>query len=274
MAPEVGITVDVEAEEAAGLVLSRFAKVPSLALVLGSGLNDYVETLAESTSIPFQDIPHCPRTTVKSHSGRLVIGVGGGVPVIASQGRFHYYEGYSLAEITFPIRLFVALGISTVIMTNAAGCVRRDWNVGEFMAHTGHLDYTFLSSADDPLPETRPLYHDRDLLDAARRSAAVSGITLREGVYAWTLGPSFETPAEIQDVRRLEGDAVGMSTVPEVRVAAEHGLRVLGISCLTNKAAGMIEQPLTHSEVLMTAGRVSQRFTRFMNKLLWEIAGQ
>ncbi len=239
-------------------------ETPRVAIILGSGLSDFADHLADPVTVSYDDIPHYPQPTVPGHVGRLVYGAASGLPVIAARGRFHYYEGHTLETVTLPIRLFARLGVETIILTNAAGCVCPDWNEGDLMLITGHLDYTFIESAADPEIITGEPYHSPELLALARQAAGEAGIPIREGVYAWCLGPSFETPAEIREIRALGGQATGMSTVPEIRAAAEEGLKVLGISCLTNYAAGMRDQPLNHEEVLATGRRVKETFARLL----------
>jgi len=256
--------IQTPVEEAAAAVRSYLPGPPHAAIILGSGLSDFADHLADPVAVSYDDIPHYPQPTVPGHVGRLVYGAASGLPVIVARGRFHYYEGHSLETVTLPIRLFARLGVETIILTNAAGCVNPDWNEGDLMLITGHLDYTFIESAADPEVISREPYHSQELLALARQAAGGAGITIREGVYAWCLGPSFETPAEIREIRALGGQATGMSTVPEIRAAAEEGLKVLGISCLTNYAAGMRDQSLNHEEVLATGRRVKETFARLV----------
>ena len=237
---------------------------PRVAIILGSGLSDFAANLADPVTVPYDDIPHYPQTTVPGHEGQLVFGRVDKLPVIAARGRFHYYEGHPLETVTLPIRLFARLGVEAVILTNAAGCVRADWNEGDLMLITGHLDYTFIENAADPEIISGEPCHSQELLTLARQAAAEAGVSIREGVYAWCPGPTFETPAEIREIRALGCQATGMSTVPEIRAATEEGLKVLGISCLTNYAAGMRDQPLNHEEVLATGRRVKETFARLL----------
>ena len=252
------------AEEAAAAVQARLLETPRVAIILGSGLSDFADNLEDQVTIAYNEIPHYPQPTVPGHLGQLVFGTAGGLPVIAARGRFHYYEGHPLEIVTLHIRLFARLGVESVIITNAAGCVNPDWDEGDLMLITGHLDYTFIESAADQAVISGEAYHSGELLALARQAAQEAGIPVREGVYAWCLGPTFETPAEIREIRALGGQAAGMSTVPEIRAAAEEGLKVLGISCLTNYAAGIREQPLNHEEVLETGQRVKQTFARLV----------
>ena len=241
---------------------------PRVAVVLGSGLGEFSAALKQPIAIPYQSIPHYPESTVAGHAGELVFGYAAGVPVLAARGRFHYYEGHSLATVMLPLHLFARLGARAVIITNAAGCLRSDWQVGDLMLMTGHLDATFISSPGDPPLVAGEPHHSQSLLDTARQAARHESIPTREGVYAWALGPSYETPLENRAIRGWGGDAVGMSTVPEIRAAVEADMQVLGISCLTNYAAGMDDRPLTHAEVLATGQRVKTTFQRLVTAIL------
>ncbi|MCH7497856.1 MAG: purine-nucleoside phosphorylase [Candidatus Marinimicrobia bacterium] len=255
------------AEEAAAVVKSRLPKTPQVAIILGSGLSAFAHTLADPLVVPYGDIPHFLEPTVPGHVGELVYGETAGLPVVVARGRFHYYEGHPLETVTLPVRLFARLGVNQLIITNAAGCVNTAWNVGDLMLLTGHLDYTFIDGL--ATPEVRDgAFHSPELLELARAAAHTAGVPLREGVYAWCLGPSFETPAEIRDIRRLGGAAVGMSTVPEIRAAAKEGLPTLAISALTNYAAGIRDQPLNHQEVLATGQRVKGTFAKLVTSIL------
>lgn len=256
------------AEEAAAAVQAKLPQKPQVAIILGSGLSDFADNLENQITIPYDEIPHYPQPTVPGHVGQLVFGQASGLPVIAARGRFHYYEGHPLEIVTLPIRVFTRLEVESVIITNATGCVNPDWNEGDLMLITGHLDYTFRENAADPAVLAGEPYHSQKLLALARQVAEEAGIPLREGIYAWCPGPSFETPAEIREIRALGGHAVGMSTVPEIRAAAEGGLKVLGISCLTNYAAGIRHQPLNHLEVLETGQRVKDTFARLVLGIL------
>ncbi len=260
-----------QADEAAAEVRSALPAAPRVAVILGSGLSDFAGALANRTIIPYDRIPHYPALTVPGHVGELAFGYLDHVPVLAARGRFHYYEGHSVETVTLPVRMLARLGIEALIITNAAGCVRREWEVGDLMLITGHLDYTFISGIDDPQVITGEPFHSSELAGYAREAAQAEEIVLRAGVYSWSLGPTFETPAEIRDIRRLGGDAVGMSTVPEIHAAAEEGLKVLGLSCLTNYAAGMLDQPLNHEEVLETGQRVKGTFARLLGAIIQKI---
>ncbi len=188
-----------------------------------------------------------------------------------ASGRFHLYEGLDIETVTLPMRLFHALGVENVIITNSAGSVREENAPGSLMAVTGHLDCTFRESAEMPSIVSDSQHHSGELLEIARQSASLNGIDLREGVYAWALGPSYETPAEIEMIRELGGHAVGMSTVPEIRAAAELGMKALTISCLTNYAAGVVDAPITHEEVIIIAAEAGERFGRLLSTIVEQI---
>ena len=239
-----------------------------IAVILGSGLGGFAEGLEEQKVIPYKEIPSYPHSTVEGHTGELVIGSMNGVELIAAKGRFHYYEGYSFQEITIPIHLFSKLGVDHLIITNSSGSMNKNCAPGSLMAITGHMDCTYRHSADDPKLYSGEPFHDQALIQLAIASAEKLGFELATGIYCWTLGPSYETPAEISDMQRMGGDAVGMSTVPEIISAAELGMKILTISCLTNYAAGISNHPLTHEEVVKTAKKTSEQFTSLLKKII------
>lgn len=261
--------------EAAQYIQQLVPEKPQIALILGSGLGVLAEQIDNETAIPYERIPHFPTSTVAGHAGQFVFGELEGVRVAAMQGRFHYYEGYSLQEVTFPLRVMKALGVETVFVTNAAGGINESFSPGDLMLISDHLNFTFrnplIGANEDEwgprFPDMSEPY-DGQLREVARQVAAAIGISLREGVYAGVLGPCYETPAEIRMLRTIGGDAVGMSTVPEVIVARHMGLRVLGISCITNMAAGILEQPLNHDEVIETAARVRETFLTLVRQIV------
>lgn len=229
---------------------------PKLGIVLGSGLGGLVDAMTDTVQIPYRDIPGFVQSTVEGHAGQLVIGRLGGVPLAAMQGRVHLYEGYGLDEVVFPVRVLVKLGVEGVIVTNAAGSVNPEYDEREIMLISDHINL----STVNPLvgkndPELGPRFpdmscaYDEAYREAARAVAKKMGLAMREGVYVGLLGPSYETPAEVQMLHRLGGDAVGMSTVNEVIAARHMGARVLGISCISNKGAGLSKTPLSHDEV-------------------------
>ena len=245
----------------------RFALSPELALVLGSGLGGLADHFEDRVCIDYAEIPNFPVSTVEGHAGRLVVGTLEGRPAVAMQGRFHYYEGWAIEEVTFPIRVFKQLGCQALLVTNASGGINPDMRPGDLMLIVDHLNMTGvnpLRGHNDPrigprFPDMTEAY-DFELRRHAMAVAREHGLMLRTGIYAGLQGPSYETPAEIKMLRRLGGDAVGMSTVPEVIVANHCGLRVLGISCITNMAAGISDQKLTHEEVTETATEARGRF--------------
>ena len=267
------ITEKIQA--AAAYLLENVSLRPTVGMILGSGLGDYADTLEERVSIPFAQIPHFPVPTVAGHSGALVFGKKRGQQVVVLQGRIHYYEGLPMQEITLPVRVLAALGVKTLILTNAAGGVNLGFNPGDLMLLSDHINF----SGSNPLigrnldafgprfPDMSDLYN-ADLRRAIKEKAAEKGINLREGVYAMYSGPNYETPAEIRMFRVLGADAVGMSTVPEALVAGHCGMRVVGISCITNMAAGVLPRKLDHSEVMETAARVHDTFHILVDEIL------
>lgn len=264
--------------EAKDYVLNKVGFSPEIALILGSGLGDMAEEAENMTVIDYKDIPNFPVSTVQGHKGRLVFGTIGGKKLVFMQGRFHYYEGYRMEEVVFPVWVFKALGVKKLIVTNAAGGVNTSFNPGDLMLITDHINYTNNNPLIGPnIEEFGPRFPDlsaaysKELADAVRASAKEVGIKLKEGTYIFLTGPSYETPAEIRACRILGADAVGMSTVPEV-VAANHcGVMTVGISCITNMAAGILDQPLNHKEVMETADRVKESFTRLIKNVVENI---
>ena len=256
---------------AAEFVRSRMTVVPKIAIILGSGLGPFAYHVEHSISIPFAEIPHFPKPSVVGHSGLLVIGTLHGTPIIVMQGRVHYYEGYSASEVIFPIRVLKQLGIETLIVTNAAGGIREGLQRGQLVLISNHINFTgtnpLIGKNESKFGErffdmTEP-YSER-LRGLAKAAAKKHGFSLSEGVYIAVSGPSFETAAEIRAFRILGADLVGMSTVHEVIVARHMNIEVLGISCVTNLAAGIQGKPLDHYEVLETGLHVQQRFVEFL----------
>ncbi len=260
--------------------VARAAEVaPRVGLILGSGLGAFAETLADAAVVPYTDIPGWPVATVQGHAGRLVLGRCGSLPVAVMQGRVHLYEGYAPWQVAFPTRVLRLLGCRALVVTNAAGAIRPEFTPGELMLITDHLNLQGANPCAGPnLEALGPRFFDMThayhppYLEAARMAAFERELTLREGVYAGLLGPSYETPAEIRMLRTLGADAVGMSTVPEVIAANHAGMRVVGISCLTNMAAGVLERPLDHEEVMQTAARVRDDLIGLVTSLLAGIA--
>ncbi len=252
-------------------IINRTRFDGQIAIVLGSGLGSFADTMSDKTVIPYQTIPNYPLPTVLGHAGEFVFGNLDSVDILAAKGRFHFYEGHDFQTVTLPIRLFQKLGITHLIITNAAGSMNRSFPPGTLMAATGHLDCTFRKSADVPKLYSGNPYHDESLIQLAKNAGKYTGVKIEEGVYSWALGPSYETPEEIDYFKSLGGDAVGMSTVPEILAAGELGIKTLTISCMTNFAAGITELPLTHEEVMETADRVHDDFTRLIKKIIIDI---
>lgn len=241
------------------------------AIILGSGLGALSESLSDKKTISYSALDGFPVSTVEGHSGELITGSLSGAVVLLASGRFHLYEGYDFETVTIPVKLFNALGIENLIITNSSGSIRKENQPGSLMAITGHLDCTFRHSAGDPVLQTSDVYHHPELLNLAKSSAEELGIDLKTGNYCWTLGPSYETKAEIQYFASLGGDAVGMSTVPEIIAAGEFGIRILTISCLTNYAAGVSDEPLTHEEVIATAEQSGETFTELISTIIAQL---
>jgi purine-nucleoside phosphorylase len=263
------------ANAAAQLILSRTSLRPKIGLVLGSGLGAFADSLAGSTRVSYAEIPSFPQSTAIGHAGQMVIGNAGSVAVAAMQGRVHLYEGYSAQEIAFPIRVFARMGIRAVILTNAAGGIDLSYSQGVLVLIRDHINLQGTNPLVGPnddrfgvrFPDMTQAYA-RDFRAIAKEEASKLNITLQEGVYAALLGPSYETPAEIEYLRRIGADLVGMSTVAEVIAARHMGMKVLAISCVTNMAAGILDQPLSHSEVMETGERVRTTFESLLRAVL------
>lgn len=267
------------AERAAKFILSKTKLRPKIALVLGSGLGGFADELTDATRIPYQKIPDFPRSTAIGHAGLLVIGKAEGIAVAAMQGRVHLYEGYSAREVAFAMRVFGRIGIRSAILTNAAGGINPEFKQGALVVIRDHIDLQgsnpLIGSNDERFgprfPDMTQAYW-RSYREIASAEAKRLGIEAHEGVYAALLGPSYETPAEIRYLRTIGADLVGMSTVLEVIVARHMGIRVLGISCVTNMAAGILDRPLDHSEVLETGERVKGQFIALLRAVIPRIA--
>lgn len=267
------------ADSAARLILQRTPLRPKIGLVLGSGLGAFADSLTDSTRVPYSDIPSFPQSTAIGHAGRLVIGNAGQVPVAAMQGRVHQYEGYSAQQVAFPIRVFGRIGIKAVILTNAAGGINLGYSQGALVLIRDHINLQGTNPLVGPnddrfgvrFPDMTQAY-SRAFRQMAREEASKLNILLYEGIYAGLLGPSYETPAEIDHLRRIGADLVGMSTVAEVIAARHMGLNVLAISCVTNMAAGILDQPLSHAEVMETGERVKSTFEVLLRAVLPRIA--
>lgn len=266
------------AENAARTIRARTAEQPRIAIVLGSGLGGFADEFEEAVTLPYQQIPGFVSSTAEGHAGRLVIGNVEQVPVLAMQGRMHFYEGYSLEEVTFPIRAFKLLGIKTLVLTNAAGGIDVQLNQGALMVISDHLNLMGvnpLRGVNDErfgprFPDMSEVY-TRELQELVIEEARKLGMIVRRGIYAGLAGPSYETPAEIHMLRSFGADAVGMSTVPEAIVARQMGMNVLGISCITNMAAGISETPINHEEVMETGQRVRETFTQLLRRVIAKV---
>lgn len=262
-------------ETSSEYILNKSKYSPEIGLILGSGLGTLADLIEDPEFFPYEEIPNFPVSTVEGHEGRLVIGTLQGKTVVAMQGRFHYYEGYKMQEVTFPVRVMKLLGVETIIVTNAAGAVNTDFKPGDLMIINDHINL----SGDSPLigrnldkfgprfPDMSTAY-DPNLIALTKKVAKDLNIDIQQGVYTLMTGPTYETPAEIRMVRILGGDAVGMSTVPEVIVANHCKMKVIGISCLTNMAAGILDQPLNHEEVIETSNMVKDKFMNLMSSLI------
>ena len=267
------------ADTAAKLILARTPLRPKIGLVLGSGLGAFADSLTAATRVAYADIPTFPRSTAIGHAGQMVVGNAGDVPVAAMQGRAHLYEGYSAQEVTFPIRAFARMGIRAVILTNAAGGINLSYSQGVLVLIRDHINLQganpLVGANDDRFgvrfPDMTHAYAS-GYRQIAREEATKLGIPLHEGIYAGLLGPSYETPAEIQYLRRIGADLVGMSTVAEVIAARHMQMKVLAISCVTNMAAGILDQPLSHAEVMETGERVKTIFESLLRAVLPRVA--
>ena len=275
MSNETSETLYQRVERAAELIRSRSDGSPHIALVLGSGLGAFADELQDRVVIPYDDIPGFARSTVEGHAGQLVLGKSGGVPVLAMQGRFHYYEGYALEQVVFPIRTFGLLGVQTVVLTNAAGGINVQFDKGALMVISDHLNLMGASPLKGPhderfgarFPDMTEVYA-RDLQEMVVEEGHKTDLQMRRGIYAALSGPSYETPAEIRMLRTLGADAVGMSTVPEAIVARQMGMRVVGISCITNLASGVADQLIDHHEVMETGAQVRVAFTELLRRII------
>src|SRR5277367_70722 len=269
------------AESAAQFIFSETDLRPQIALVLGSGLGAFADEFVDATKISYAEIPHFPRSTAIGHAGQLVVGKVGDIPVAGMQGRVHLYEGYSAKDVAFPIRVFARMGIKAVILTNAAGGIKREFVQGQLVVIRDHINLQGVSPLSGPNDENfgprfpdMTIAYDRRFREMTVGEGNRNRIGLYEGVYAALPGPSYETPAEIRYLRTIGADLVGMSTVPEVIAARHSGIRVLGISCVTNAAAGILDQPLDHREVLDTAERIKGQFIALLKMVIPRIAGE
>jgi purine-nucleoside phosphorylase len=262
-------------DEAKTYIQSRISVQPQVGLILGSGLGELADDIQDAVRIPYESIPHFPVSTVEGHAGQLVTGRLHNKTVIAMQGRFHYYEGYSMQEVTFPVRVMKALGVDHLIVTNACGGMNPDFKPGDLMLIQDHLNMT----GANPLigqnePALGPRFPDMsraytpELLELVRETAKSLGIGIQQGVYAGITGPTYMTPAELTMLRKMGGDAVGMSTVPEVIVASHMAMKVIGISCVTDMAIGEHLEPLSHEQVIEVANRTKPMFISLVKEIL------
>lgn len=264
--------------EATQYIKSKINVSPEIGLILGSGLGELSKDIVADIKIQYSDIPNFPISTVKGHEGSLIIGKLSGKNIVAMNGRFHYYEGYDLKQVTFPIRVMKELGIKVLIITNAAGGINRNLSPGDLMIIEDHINFAFNNpligkNYDELGPRFPDMSHayDEYLINMAIDIAKKNNIDIKKGTYVWMTGPQYETPAEVRLVSFLGGDAVGMSTVPEVITAVHGGIKVLGISCITNMAAGILPQPLNHSEVIETANLVKNKFSYLVKEIIKNI---
>jgi purine-nucleoside phosphorylase len=268
-------------KEACAAIQKAAAVRPQVAIVLGSGLGAFASEVQAAVEIPYGNIPHWPLSTAIGHAGKLVLGCIERVPVAVMAGRVHFYEGYTLKEVTFPTRVLGSLGVKSLVLTNAAGGIRMDLNQGALVLISDHINLQggnpLIGPNDDRIgprfPDMSEAY-DRRYREIAKQAAAELGVKLHEGVYAALAGPSYETPAEIRYLRTIGADMVGMSTVPEVIVANHMGIRVMAISCVTNMAAGILDQKISHQEVLETGERVKGQFMSLLKAVVPRIAAE
>ncbi|SNR87121.1 purine-nucleoside phosphorylase [Anaerovirgula multivorans] len=265
-------------QEATQYIKSFIDTTPQIGLILGSGLGVLADEIEKPQVIPFEKIPHFPVSTVEGHAGELVIGELEGKLVAAMKGRFHYYEGYSMEKVTFPVRVMIALGIENMVVTNAAGGTNKSFTPGDLMIIEDHINFAFNNPLIGPndnqlgvrFPDMSTAYC-KELIGLAQSIANDLKLDVKKGVYAYLTGPTYETPAEVRMMTILGGDAVGMSTVPEVIVAVHGGIKVLGISCITNMASGILNQPLSHEEVIETTQKVKNQFIRYVKEIVNKI---
>jgi purine-nucleoside phosphorylase len=281
-APKINSVSEFDnAESASNFIFTKTDLRPKIALVLGSGLGAFADEFETPTRIPYAEIPHFPRSTAIGHVGQLVVGKVGDIPVAGMQGRVHLYEGYTAKDVAFPVRVFARMGIEAVILTNAAGGIKREFVQGQLVVIKDHINLQGANPLTGPNDERfgprfpdMTVAYDRRFREMTVGEGNRNRIGLYEGVYAALPGPSYETPAEIRYLRTIGADLVGMSTVPEVIAARHSGIRVLGISCVTNAAAGILDQPLDHKEVLETAERVKTQFIALLKMVIPRMAAE
>jgi len=273
------LTINQRIENALAYIRKKSGLIPRIGLILGSGLGDFANHLSDQVCVPFGEIPNFPVSTVEGHEGMFVFGNINRIPVVILRGRLHYYEGYSQQEITMPVRIMKKLGVETLILTNSAGGVNVDFSAGTLMLITDHINYSGSNPLIGPnfdafgprFPDVSDMY-TKTLRVRIKEAAIKEGVSLKEGVYLMYSGPSFETAAEIRFFRSIGADAVGMSTAPEALVACHCGMKVIGVSCITNMATGVLDKKLNHEEVLETANRVKPDFEKVI-KIAVDTAG-
>ena len=241
-----------------------------IGIVLGSGLDSFCEKLNSPIHIKYSQIPNFRSTTIIGHKGEFVVGKLHEKSIICANGRFHYYEGYDYSEVAIIIDVFKKMGCNTVIMTNSSGCVVKEWSVGDLMLINGHLDYSFLYSNNNPTVIKDKRY-DLKILKKVKNCAQDLGITLRQGTYTWTTGPTYETPSEIKDIKKIGGHAVGMSGLPEIERIYELEMQMIGLCCLTNYASGISQKELTHKEVVSIAKSSQTDFLNLINSIIKDL---
>ena len=253
-------------KEITNFIKDKLPIIPLFGLVLGSGLSSLIDDVKDQKTIPYDEIPNFLQTTVSGHVGEFIFGYIGKIPILCAKGRFHYYEGKTIDEVTSIIKIFKEIGTPNVIITNSAGCVNPQWEIGDIMLISGHLDFTFREKTPQIICG-EPMYPQRNL-NFVRNIADELNIPLREGNYTWTLGPTYETPAEINKIRELGGHAVGMSTLPEIEKAHELGLNCWAFSNFTNMGAGMQNVTLTHGDVLEASTINKDNFKKLIQNII------
>lgn len=257
--------------ESARIIRSKTTIRPKIGIILGSGLGEFGESLSRKKSIENSSVPHYPVSTIEGHHGRLIFGKLHGKSLIVFQGRVHFYESGDIEQVLYPIRVAHRLGVRTLLLTNAAGGVNRSFRPGDLMVITDHLNLTFENPVSDPTPQIHCGVYDAKLQEIINAIGRKQNIDLREGVYCGIKGPSYETAAEVEMVRRLGGDAVGMSTVNEASFARSLGMRIAGISCITNLSTGILPRKLSHDEVTEVANRVKKTFRSLLEGIVREL---
>jgi purine-nucleoside phosphorylase len=258
-------------KEAAEFIKSKSSKIPQVGIVLGSGLGDFINKISDPVVIPYSEIPHFQQTTIKGHAGKLVLGNVGGVPVAVMAGRNHYYEGHSIDHVVHPVRTLAELGIQKLILTNAAGGVNTNYSPGDLVVLTDHLNLTgnnpLIGKNDDEVgprfPDMSETYNI-EMREAILSSAKENNIKVQTGIYAGFTGPTYETPAEVQMVSKIGGDLVGMSTVYEAIIANHRGIKIAGVSCVTNMAAGISKEKLSHDDIKDQADKIMETFSTLL----------